>query len=67
MSLVSPALQAGSLPTEPSGKPYGTLLNHKKEQKFAISTMDDLKGIILNEISQTVKDKYYIILLISRI
>ena len=42
MSLVSPALQAGSLPIEPSGNPNGTLNSHKKEQKFAISNMDDL-------------------------
>ena len=65
MSLVSPVLQAGSLPIEPSGNPDGTLNSHKKEPKFAISNMDDLKGIILNETSQTVKDKYCIISLIS--
>ena len=30
-------------------------------KKFTICNMDGLKGIMLNEISQTTKDKYHII------
>ena len=44
----------------------GTLLGHKKEQKFAATWMD-LEGIMLHGISQTEKDKYCMISLICRI
>ena len=40
----------------------GILLSHKKEWNIAIcSNMGDLEIIILSEVSQTEKDKYYII------
>ena len=42
---------------------YGILLSHKKKKKillFATAWMD-LENIMLSEISQTEKDKYYVI------
>ena len=40
----------------------GILLSHKEEQNSAIcGNMMDLEDIMLSEISQTEKDKYYII------
>ena len=39
----------------------GILLSHKKERHNTIgSHMDGLKIIILSEVSQTEKDKYYV-------
>ena len=45
----------------------GILLSHKKEQNFAIFSNMDLESIMLNEISQAEKDKYYMISLLCRI
>ena len=46
----------------------GILLGHLKEQNNAIAvTWMDLEVIILSEVSQTEKDKYYMISLICRI
>ena len=44
------------------------LLSHKKDKKLPFAaTWMDLQSIILSEISQTEKDKYYMILLICGI
>ena len=43
------------------------LYSHEKEGNTAICDNMDLEGIILNEISQTYKDKYYIISLMCGI
>ena len=46
----------------------GTLFNHKKEENLTFATIwMNLEGIMLSEISQTEKDKYYIISLICGI
>ena len=38
------------------------VLSHKKEWKFAIcNNMDDLERIMLKDISQTKKDKYFML------
>ena len=42
----------------------GTSFNHKKELNLAMYKKDRPWGIILNEISQAVKDKYCLISLI---
>ena len=46
----------------------GILLSRKKERNYAIcSNLMDLEIIILNDVSQTEKDKYYMISLICGI
>ena len=46
----------------------GILLSHKNEQNFAIcSNMMGLEGIIISKISETEKDKYYVLSLMSGI
>ena len=45
----------------------GILFSHKKEILLLATTWMDLKGFMLNEISQVEKDKYHMILLICRI
>ena len=46
----------------------GILLSHKKDEILPFAgTWMDLEGIMLNEINQTDKDKYYLISLICGI
>ena len=45
----------------------GTLVIEKKEILPFVTTWTDLKGIMISEISQTVKDKYCMISLIYEI
>ena len=45
----------------------GILCSHRKDETMPFTTWLDLEGIMLNEISQTEKDKYYTISLICRI
>jgi len=45
----------------------GILHSHKKKEILPVSTWMDPEGIMLSEISQTEKDKYHMISLISGI
>ena len=45
---------------------YGTLLSHKKNETIPFATWMDIDIIIVSEASQTEKNKYHMILLISK-
>ena len=63
-------MQEDSIPSEPSGKPYnGMLFSHKTNEipPFAAAWMLCLENIMLSEISQREKDKYYLISFICEI
>ena len=73
----SPALQVNSLPAELPGKPKeyvvyihkGILLSHKKKE-WNLAFCDDITdfhGIMISKLSQTEKDKYYMISLICEL
>ena len=59
----SPALPADSLPTEPPGKPEVVWM----WCLMTVQSQSAAAGILLSEINQTEKDKYYAILLICGI
>ena len=45
----------------------GILLSHKKNENLPFVTWMDLEGIMLSELNQTKKDKYWVLSLTCRI